>query len=332
MEIRNFKEFVKIVKEEEFEGVCVIGGQEKHLVKKAVDIILNKIKNFPELNVSYFEGANVNFNEIINSCETLPFLSDKKIIYIQNISNNALMAIGENLIEYCKNIPKGIILLITLEDDVDIKNKYLNVIKNIGYIIEFNQLRGDELNKFVIDMLGRYGKLINKSELIYLLSETGSSLESLEMEIQKLVCYAMDEDVITKEHIDSIVTRTLESNVFKMVDCIAKKDADNALTILNNLLFQKEEHLKILAMIIRQYRLLLQTKLALVEKLNINEIKSGLKLKDFMIQNLIRQCNIYSIQDIKNALRMCLDVDYSIKTNRISNDLALELLIVNLCK
>lgn len=332
MEIKNFKDFIKVVKEEEFQGLCLIGGQEKHLVKKAVDIILNKIKNFPELNVSYLEGTNISFNEIVNSCETLPFLSDKKVIYIQNITNNTLMSIGENLIEYCNNIPKGIILLITLDDDVDIKNKYLNVIKNIGYVMEFNQLKGEELNKFVIDILGKYGKIINKSELIYLLSETGSSLESLEMEIQKLVCYAMDEEVITREHIDSIVTRTLESNVFRMVDFITKKDADNALKILNNLLFQKEEHLKILAMIIRQYRLLLQTKLALMEKLNFNEIKSGLKLKDFMVQNLIRQCNIYSIKDIKNALRICLDVDYKIKTKTISNDLALELLIVDLCK
>jgi DNA polymerase-3 subunit delta len=168
--------------------------------------------------------------------------------------------------------------------------------------------------------------------LIYFISEVGTSLEQIESEIEKLCFYEIGENLINRNQIDAVVSKSTESNIFKMVDDISRKDASGAISILNALLFKKEEHLKILGMIIRQYRLLLMIKLNSNNKVSGDSIKSSLKLKDFTFQNMLKQSRMYDENSLKNALSKCLEVDSEIKTGRFNPELALEMLIVELCK
>lgn len=349
MEIRTFSEYKKLFDTNKLKSPILIYGTEKYLIRKCIKEVKEKINSFPELNIITLENENASMDNVINACETLPFMSKRKLVHIKNpeflkksgkntstdtkgSENINHSGISEELTNYIKDVEENLIILITFDGEIELKNKFTVLVKNIGTLIQLNELRGAELQKHVTDMFQSHGRNINRSELIYFISEVGTSLSVIENEVEKLCMFSIGEELITKNDIDAIVSKTAESNIFKMVDNISKKDAAKAISILSTLLFQKEEHLKILGMIIRQYRLLLNIKLNLINKTPVDKINSQLKLRDFAFQNMIKQCGLYSEASLKKALSCLLNTDSQIKNSKINPDLALEMLIVELCK
>lgn len=338
MDIKSVKDFNKFIKSKDARGAILIFGEEKNWVKESIKLVYNVIDSFPEINVIELDGETVTYDEIINSCETLPFMSDRKLVHIKNpyflLKANAAPSaeISELLTKYIVGIPKEVILLMSIIGETDGRNKVITAVKNSGTLVEYKKIKGDELHKWVLDELDKYGKTISKADLIYLISEIGSSTESLETEIDKLCSYAIEEEEINKKHIDEIVYKSLESNIFKMVDSISRREAERALTILKNLLFQREDHLRILGMIIRQYRMLYLVRQNMEQNKPNSEIEKSLKLTGFTLQNFIKQAKAYGSRELMKALNKCLETDFKIKMGRYQPDMALELLIVELCK
>lgn len=349
MEIKTFNEFKKLIASNKIKSPILIYGEEKYLVRECTLEIMSKAINFPELNNLTLENDSISMDNIINACETIPFMSDVKIVHIKNpdflkksakntsngnqLSENTVnQGISQELTNYLKNISENIIFLITFDGEIELKNKLSMLVKNTGTLVQLNELKGAELQKYVADMFEKHGRHINKSELVYFLSEVGNSLSLIENEVEKLCMFNVGEEAISKKDIDAIVSKTAESNIFKMVDSISRKDAAKAISILSTLLFQKEDHLRILGMIIRQYRLLLNIKLHILNKNPLEQLRSQLKLNEYVFQNMIKQCSLYSEASLKNALGSCLSVDYEIKNSKINPDLALEMLVVELCK
>lgn len=339
MEIKNIKDFLKHIKSRDINGGILIFGEEKDLIHQSIDAIYDLIISFREMNIIEIDGENVTFDEILNSCETIPFMSEKKLVHIKNpyfllkgSSGASSSEITDALSKYIPSLSKDIILLLSSTGEVEVKNKVVAAFKNAGLLVEYKKYKGEDLNKWVVDQFEAYGKSISKADLMYLISEIGASTDMLAREIEKLCAFAIDEEVITKAHIDEISYKSLESNIFKMVDYMSKKDAEKSLSILRNLLFQKEDHLRILGMIIRQYRLLYLVLLSLKSNKSNSEIERSLKISGFVLQNFVKQSRGYNEKDLIKSLNLCLEKDFEIKSGKYPPDLGLEMLIVELCK
>ncbi|WP_168190027.1 DNA polymerase III subunit delta [Caloramator sp. E03] len=357
MIINTYNDFLNIVSKNK-RGIFLICGQEKNLIRKSIKVLYDLITFFPEINLITLSGENINVDSIINSCETMPFFSDRKLVHIKNpdflkktkkessnknpsltkeesvenisgnLSSNDIVSF---LSKYILELPDNIIFLISYNDDIDLNNKFVTSVKNSGYLVQYNLLKAKDIENIAVEMFKDRGKDIKKAELAYFISDI-SSIDELEMEIDKICAFAIDEKIITKAHIDAVSYKGIESNIFKLVDAVIKKNADGAISIINNLLFQGENHLIILAMIIRQYRLIYNVKRYLLLKKEQSEIKRILKIKsDIILKNLIVQSNNMNFDELKRAFDLCLEADCNIKRGRISPNLSLEMLIVNLC-
>lgn len=354
MELKSYKELKDMLKDNTSGFSIIIFGVEKKLIKDSINLICDTVQILPELNVVTLEGERISYDEIVNACETLPIMGGKRIVHIKNpqflkksTTNDSdevkkqpadqKDGLVDYLSNYVKSIPSDGILIISYDNEVDFKNKMLHAIKSKGYALEFKKLKGEELNNSIIASFEKNGKKISKSDLFYFTATIGSSSEIMEQEIEKVCMYAANEDFVTKKHIDEIVTKGIENNIFKMVDSISIKNADTAMSILNVLLFQKEEPLRILGMIIRQYRILYLIYLMVEQRKSIEEIKSNLKSKkmnlmDFVVNNYIKQARNYNAVALRESLSLCFKADYNIKTNKFAPELVLETLIVQLCK
>lgn len=354
MELKNISELKNLLSEGKPGFPIIIYGIEKALIKECIKAIYDTIELLPELNIITLEGDFINYDEVVNACESLPVISPSRVVHIKNPSlfkkntesengdeqeNNNFD--GSNLVNYLsgyiKAVPPDTILLITLNEELQGKNKLINLIKTSGYSLEFKMLKGEDLSTYVNSIFEKNDKKINKSDLLYFISAVANSFDIIEREIDKLCAYADEVEFITKKHIDDVVHKGIENNIFKMVDSISIKNADTAISILNALIFQKEEPLRILGMIIRQYRILYLIYLMLNEKKSIDYIKANLRTKkinlmDFVLNNYIKQVRNFDGISLKNALAHCADADYSIKTSGLSDELILEMLIVKLCK
>ena len=366
MIINSYSDFEKQVKEKGLSGGIIVCGQEKQLIDKTVGRIYSLIDMLPDMNITRLSGESISQDEVFNACETFPVMASKRLVHIKNAEfllkgkkkkqsedkdeaedkeetaekdekDDGEQGIGKFIADYIPHIPDYTILLMTYNGKINDRCKAAAAVKSAGVYVFYQTLRKDMLYKWIEREFDEQGKSITKSDIYYLTSIAGYNTEQLEMEIEKLVCYCKDEKLITRKHIEAVVHRSLEDNIFKMVDSITTRNADAALSILNVLLTEKEKPLKILAMINRQFRLLLMAKGCMQENLSPDEIKSRLKLNMFdnAFKNFLIQARNSQEGVLRGALNKCLETDCSMKNGTYGsdgNDMALEMLIIELCK
>jgi DNA polymerase-3 subunit delta len=345
MIINSYSEFEKAIRGKSLSGGVIVCGQERQLIDKTVEKIYSLIDMLPDMNITRLSGEGLSQDDVLNACETFPVMANKRLVHIKNADflvkdekkEGEEKSLGAFMTDYLTKVPDYTILLMTAFGDINEKSKAVAGVKAAGMYVRYFAFKRDELNKWIEGEFSAQGKTITKSDIYYLTSLAGTSTDQLEMEIEKLVCYCKDESMITREHIEAVVHRDIEDNIFKMVDSITRRDADTALSILDALLTEKEKPLIILSMINRQFRQLLMVKGCMEENLSGDEIKSRLKLrmKDFAFKNLLSQARNSQEDTLRRALNRCLDTDYSMKNGMYGSDeydMALEMLIIELCK
>jgi len=282
-----------------------------------------------EMNFDTFEGKDIDINNIIDSADTLPFMSDKRLVIVKNseLFQNNRKNDTERMKQYLNDMPQSTCILF-IENEIDKRNKLYKTVKTIGHCIEFVSPKENELVTWLQKEFKNNNKIIETKTAVYMLRNIGTDMEFLINEIQKLVAYKCNQKDITKEDIDLVCTKSLEARIFDMLDAMGNKNMQKALEIYNNMIILKEAPIKILIMIIRQFRLLIQVKYLLIQGYKSKEISDRLKQKPFLVNGLIQQCKNFSYQSLMQAFEQCLETDLAIKTGTSSS--AIELLIVKL--
>ncbi|GAE87442.1 DNA polymerase III delta subunit [Acetivibrio straminisolvens JCM 21531] len=149
-------------------------------------------------------------------------------------------------------------------------------------------------------------------------------------EINKVVLYLGERQKVTVEDIKKVCTKSIKSRIFDLIDAIAERKLDLALKLLNDMIILKEPLPKILFMIAKQLKQLLELKLLFSKGMDEKEVCSKMGLNPYAIKKMIRQSKCFSLEKLKSAVQEALDLDLSIKTGKINDRTAVEILICNL--
>lgn len=319
------------IKNKTFSNIYVIFGEEEYLKniyeKKLISNIVDE--NFKMMNFDIFEGKNVNISKIIDACDTMPFMSDYRVVILKN---TGLIYDGKKddtikLENYLHILPKTTILIF-IEEKIDKKLKIFKTISNIGTFHKIDILSENELVNWILNVFKDNNKNISAKEAIYIIRNIGFNMEILLNEINKLISFKGSSTKITINDIDNICTKSIESKIFDLINFMSNKDMDNAIKIYKNLIVNKTSPFVILNMISRQFRIILQTKYLYNKNYSINNIASELELRDFIVKEAIKQSKNFSIKILLQAINECLEIDNNIKTGKIIDEIAIELLII----
>ena len=207
------------IKRQEFKKVYLLYGEERYLIKQYRDK-LKKALISPDdtMNYSSFEGEDLNVKEIIDLAETLPFFADKRVILVEG--SKLFKKGGDELGEYLEDLPETT-YFIFVEEEVDKRSKLFKAVGKCGNAIEFGTQTDETLMKWIGSRIGKEGKNITQAAYQSFIAKTGTDMQNIEKELEKLLCYTMDKDVIDIEDVDAITTEQLNNKVFEMVDAIA---------------------------------------------------------------------------------------------------------------
>lgn len=340
----DYKDVLKDIKSNELKKVYLLYGNEMYLKDYIISNIKDKYinKTFESLNMIHINGKETTTEAIINACETLPFMSDKKIVIVEDLqvftSKKETGSIDEEeLCNYMKNLNSATCLIFIIsEDKIDNRKKIIKVIKENGGVVELSKLKDLELIKWTQSIFSKNQKEISKVNIQYFLSKSGyyelsdRTLYDLTNEIDKICSYLGNRKTVEKEDIDKGVVKSLQNNVFSFVDALGQKKADVALSIFNDMILDNEPIQLILHMIIRQLRLLMLTKLYEEKGYSQGVISQKLSTPTFVIKKLVSQINNFTVDDLGVILEKALDVDRSIKTGQIDWKLAVEMFIAEI--
>ncbi|CAK7070583.1 DNA polymerase III subunit delta [Tissierella sp.] len=338
----NYSELINSIKKDNLFPVYFFTGVEEYLMNEAIENLKNKFidSSFEALNYVVVDGKEIKFDNILNACETLPFMSSKKIVIVRDISEvmenetNDIDGIMSSYIEKLDNY----LCLIIMDRSNNLKktSKLYKTINKLGGVVEFSKLKGKDLNIWLENKLRKYNKNISNVNLNYFIGESAYSdynstktLYDLENELLKVINYSSSKEIM-KEDIDIVLTKTLDTNIFNLLASINKKDSDSALKIFNEMHISNEPVQRILVMIIRQLRLMLGYKLYREKGYSEGETQEKLQIKPYEFKKISKESYNFTEEQLKVSLNYILELDIKQKTSSHDEKLALEMLIINL--
>lgn len=306
--------------------IYLLYGEEAYLIRQYRDRLLKAmLGGGDQMNVNRYEGKGVSVPEIIDMAETLPFFADRRVIILEN--TELLKSGGEKLSEYLKS-PAESCSFIIVEREVDKRSSLYKTIKKYGYAAEFGRQDAKTLQKWVLGILKREKKQISAQTLQLFLEGCGDDMENIRRELEKLLCFTLDKEAITAEDVEEICVPQIQNHIFDMTEAIAAGNSERALGLYYDLLALREPPMRILALISRQFNLLLQVKELAEKGYPQSLIAEKVGLHGFVAGKYMRQAAGFKIPFLKQALEDCAEADYDIKSGKLAERLSVELLIV----
>lgn len=337
----SYMDIFKDIKAHKFSNVYLFSGEEEYVKQEALDQLVDAIvePTFKDMNYQTIDGSEVRADEIINACETLPFMADRRIVIVRDSMYLTRRRGGESysaeeekrMRDYIKDISPTSHLVFYVRGSVDKRGALYKAIKKHGCAVEFNRLKDYDIKRWVKKELSKHGKTITSAALDQFVYLAGVNLDDVENELSKLVAFAYESDIITEEDVLSTITPTLEYSIFQLVEAIGNKNVDTALMLLDEMLDRGEVFYSILPMIGRQIRLILLCGAHNKKGYSRNQIAKTLKIHPYGVGKYISQGRNFTEEELTSALSDCLKLDHSIKQGKIDGRLGLEMLIISMC-
>ena len=298
-------------------------GEESYLKKQYRDRLTKAV--LPEgdtVNYAYYEGKGINVPEIIDLAETMPFFAEKRLIVIEDsgLFKNA----DAKFADYIKSMPETV-CFVFVESEVDKRSKMYKAVKDTGRVVELGRQDEKTLLLWLAGNIKREGRQIKQSTAEYMLSRTGTDMENLEREMEKLFSYTLGRNEITVADIDAICTTQITNKIFDMI----KRDAQGSKEAgLAHLLALKEPPMRILYLLARQFRLLLQVKDLMNQGADKSTIAKKAGLHPFVAGKYMQQSRSFTMRELKGIMEEAADTEEAVKTGRLSDTMSVELFIV----
>lgn len=309
-----------------FRQVYLLYGQEAYLKNQYRDKLRSAlVQEGDTMNFSSYKGKNINPGEVIDLAETMPFFAERRVILIED--SGWFRKGGDQMADYLKACA-ATVCMIFVESDVDKRSRLFKTVKENGSAVEFGQQDEETLKRWILGRIKKEKKAISVSALEFFLQKTGSDMENISQEMEKLFSYTLNKDSITERDIEEICTYQVTSQIFEMVEAIALRRQREALRLYYDLLALKEPPMRILFLIGRQFSLLLQVKELRAGGCDNRIIGERTGLRSFIAGKYVSQASRFTRAELREALEACVDTDEAVKSGQIGDMLGVELLIV----
>ncbi len=320
------KKLSEEIKSGQLKQVYILYGEEAYLRSQYKDKLKTALLGDGDaMNFHYFEGKDVRSQEVIDLAQTMPFLAERRVIMLEN--SGLFSHGGEDLAEYMSAISPTA-YFVFVEPTVDKRSKLYKAATAKGRAIEFKAQDETTLKRWILGLLKKENKNITERDLNLFLDKTGSDMENIRGELEKLFCYCMEKDVITAQDIEAVCTKQVSSQIFDMINAVAERRQKAAMDLYYDLLTLKEPPMRILFLITRQFNLLLQVKELRNKGFDANAIGEKVGLAGFIARKYAAQAAKFKEADLRSALTDCVETEEAVKTGRMNDVMSVELLIV----
>ncbi|EOS39892.1 DNA polymerase III subunit delta [Lachnospiraceae bacterium] len=306
--------------------IYLLFGEEGYLKRQYRDRLTRAM--LPEgdtMNYACYEGKGIEIREVIDLAETMPFFAERRLIVFEN--SGLFKSGGTDLADYIKELPEST-SFVFVENEVDKRSKLYKAVKARGRAVELGFQDENTLKRWVAGLIRNENRQAGEQTIAYFLNKAGTDMENITKELEKLFCYTFGRDTITKEDVDAVCVAQITNHIFEMVDAVAQKKQKKALELYYDLLALKEPPMRILFLMIRQYRILLQVKGLLKAGYGRKEVASKAGLHPFVAGKYMDLAKRFPSGELRAIMEEGADLEQSVKTGRLTDHLAVELFLV----
>lgn len=315
-------------------------GTETFLINELKEMLSNELleEHEKDFNFAIYDLEETPIEVALEDAETLPFMGEKRMIVLKN-PYFLTAEKGKEKIEHSLDrleqyilqpAPYSVIVFIAPYEKLDERKKITKLLKQHAEVLEVNALEEKDLIKWISNRAAMYQVTFEDHAAKLLMQLTGPNLMLISKEIDKLSLYVGPEGHITQETVNLLVARTLEQNIFELIDKAVHRKLEEAFRIFYDLLKNNEEPIKILSLLATQFRLIYQVKELVRQGYGQQQIAGMLKVHPYRVKLAASQSNLFSNEHLMGLVNHLAEMDYEIKNGKIDKKLAVELFLMKL--
>ena len=318
-------------------------------------------------NQDIYHGADANLKQILITINTLPFLSEQRLVVIDGLpkkkrgSETTAASKGDTeatsgetgkgsktrkskksskpgpltragfekeLAEHVATMQETTILVVLAEEALEASSPLVKAAEQYGKVIQNTLPKGAALENWITKRAKHLSVSITPEAKKLLGDFIGNNLRLLANELDKLATYVGKGATINIDDIRQLSAQVQEARIFDLTDALAQRNRQQALNILHDLLSDGEPPLKLLSTITSQVRSLLLVKELAQKGMRAPQIVSALGMAPFIVDKSLRQVSKFSPAQLESAYHQLLATDAALKRSRLTPEMALDLLVV----
>lgn len=335
------KDAIKEVQGGFYKPFYVVYGKDRYRMEQFIALLMDKMFTSDEqsMGVVKFDSTETSLEEMILEAESPSFFLEKKLIIVRDSSIMCAAAKESNKIEhnidallrYMENpLQSSIIVFAVYAEKLDERKKLVKQMKDRRCVVHFPELDQNQLRHWLVKLAADQGRTLHIDSAELLISRVGISMQQLSQELEKLCLHVGEHGEITLELVQSLTSTTVEEDVFALVDAIINIKLSEALMMYRQLLVRREEPIKIVALIARQLRMMLQIKELEQHHYTPQQMASTIGAHPYSVKLAAEKAKRFEAKQLAKLLGSLADLDYSMKTGQIDKALGLELYILSL--
>lgn len=321
--------------------ILVLTGEDVGQFEWLKKDILKKIGYDPsDLNYSYFDMKEASYAEVELDLVSLPFFADEKIVILDHLLD-LTTAKKRNLTDedlkqfenYLENPSESTRLVIFAEGKLDSKRRLVKLLKRDAQIVETTTPKEQDLKRYFSSQAQELGLHFLGDSLGQLILKSGYDFGELQKNLALLQAYKEDGQ-ITLQDIEEVVPKSLQDNIFDLTQMILKRQIDQARNLVKDLRLQGEDEIKLIAILLGQFRMFSQVKIFSEEGQSESQIVaslselSGRKVNPYQVKFALRDSRRLSLSFLKQAMTTFIETDYAIKSGTYEKDYLFDLALL----
>lgn len=335
----NVTELSQKINAQEFAPIYLITGAEDYLQTAAQQQFMRILSpEEKELNFSQYNLSETSLTTVLDDAMSIPFLGEHRLVLLTNpvfltSDKDKINHQYDDFIEYLKNPTLTTILAIFAPyAKLDERKKIVKTLRKHAVIVNTAKLSEKASREAFQYELKQHGVKITSQALQLLIQRTDADFSLMMAQLPKLLLYAQSSKEITNDAIINLVTPKLEDNVFALVNSILKRNVQKALTQYKMLLLQQEDPIKLNAILLNQFRLLLQVKILKNKGYTQSDLVTILKVHPYRIKLALEQIHNLSKDDLMHAYLGSEKLEVKMKSEQIDRQLLFELFVLHFAK
>ncbi|MBC1892529.1 DNA polymerase III subunit delta [Listeria booriae] len=314
----------KKIEKKQFAPIYLIIGTEDYIINETKKRLVANILDTEDTDFNYanFDLDETAIEQVIEEAETIPFFGDRRLIVASNPSflttektKSKIEHRTARFEDYLNEpVDYSILVIIARVEKLDERKKLTKLLKKQATIVDAKRPNDAELRKWIQSAIKNNDFSMEIPAIERLMELTGGQLTTAMNELDKLMLYKLESREISIADVESLVVRSLEQNIFLLLDKMIALDISGALSIYYDLLKQKEEPIKILALIASQFRLLTQIKVLEKQGFSQQQVAQKLKVHPFRVKIGARQAKSFSYEQLTATLERLAEMDFEMKT------------------
>ncbi|MFC4599314.1 DNA polymerase III subunit delta [Cohnella hongkongensis] len=332
------KQAFRSIKQDRVSPVYVCCGTESYLMNEFIERLQERLvqPEHREMAIVRFDTGDTPIDTVVDEAETLPFLVPSKLVLVRD---QTLFAAGkesakvehrpERLLAYLEQpLDSTVLVFIVPQEKLDERKKTVKAAKAKDYVVSFASLQPEELLRWLIKRAESQGRSMDGAAAEELLRRAGTDMRALAAETDKLCLHAGQGGAVSLSSVRSLVPMATEQNVFKLTEELAALRTAEAIALYHDLLKQREEPIKLTALLVRQFRNMLYVKELGAQGYSPQQMASQIGLHPYAVKITSEQARKFSLERLASLLNELAELDYAMKAGKVDKALGLELFLL----